>query len=205
MPDWKETSMNALSQLTAQEHRALLLGCGFVLTLLIHAYWCHNVAYPRAFEKHLKNGKPWVYIPLRWKGMYKSQALFFERILLLVALGLGLALTHQLSNSHSPAALSVALIVLAVALFRWNSMWLSFRYRQQEDAYFHLHDSLREKLASEGKDYTETAFRNLAAYQHQHLLRKADEGGHLTLTLKQQAKLSREHRKTHPLREPVES
>lgn len=84
-------------------------------------------------------------------------------------------------------------------------MWLELRYRQQEDAYFHLHDSLKEKLESEGKDYTEAAFRNLAAYQHHHLLRKADEGGHLAQTLREQAQLSKAHRRVSKVREVVES
>lgn len=197
--------MEAIAKLTSQENRLLSMAAAFAITLLVHALWCHHVAYPQAFEKHLKNGKPWVYIPLRWKGFYKSQALWIERALLLVALGLGIALVNQIPAKRSALALSVAFIVLAVALLRWNALWLNLRYRQQEDTYFHLHDSLREKLESEGKDYTETAFRNLAAYQHHHLLRKADEGGHLTQTLKQQAKLSREHRRVHPARETVES
>jgi hypothetical protein len=197
--------MDALSRLSPLENRLIALGSAFALTLLFHALWCHNVAYPRGFEKHLKNGKPWVYIPIRWKGLRKSFALWVENGMLLLALALGIALVHELGSKHSPIALAVAFIVLSVALFRWNALWLSFRYRQQEDSYFHLHDSLKEKLASEGKDYTETAFRNLAAYQHHQLLRKADEGGHLTLTLKQQARLSREHRRILPSRETVES
>ena len=53
------------------------------------------------------------------------------------------------------------------------------RYRQQEDAYYFLHDELRAKLESEGKDMAESAFKSLAAYQHQNLLRKADEKGKL--------------------------
>jgi hypothetical protein len=51
----------------------------------------------------------------------------------------------------------------------------------------------------------ESAFKSLAAYQHQNLLRKADEGGTLLKTLKNQAKISRKYRKEVRTRETVET
>lgn len=91
-------------------------------------------------------------------------------------------------------------------MIRLNSLWLSIPYHQQEDSYYFLHDELRSKLESEGKDMGESAFKSLAAYQHQNLLRKADEQGVLIKTLRQQAKISRKHRKEYSrAEEPVES
>lgn len=197
--------MDALNQIARVENRIWVMAGGFALSLLAHALWTHYIAYPQAFEKHLKNGKPWVYIPLRWKGFYKSQALWVGRLLLLAALGFGLAIVALASKTQTTVALAVAFVLLLVLLIRWNALWLSLRYRQQEDTYYHLHDSLKEKLENEGKDFTEAAFRNLAAYQHQNLLRKADEGGHLTQTLRQQAQLSKARRRVQPTREAVES
>lgn len=197
--------MDTLSQITRVENRIWVMVGGFVVSLMLHALWCHFIAYPQAFEKHLKNGKPWVYIPLRWKGFYKSQAMWIGRLLLLAALGFGLAIVALASKTQMTLSLLVAFVLLLALLLRWNALWLSLRYRQQEDTYYHLHDSLKEKLENEGKDFTEAAFRNLAAYQHQHLLRKADEGGHLTQTLRQQAQLSKARKRVQPARETVES
>jgi hypothetical protein len=197
--------MDAFAQLTRTEHRLIVAASMLAMNLMAHAFWCHFIAYPKGFEKHLKNGKPWVYIPLRWKGFNKALATWGGRILLLAALALGIWVIALALKTQSPWVLSLSAIVLAFALFRWNSIWLELRYRQQEDAYFHLHDSLKEKLESEGKDYTEAAFRNLAAYQHHHLLRKADEGGHLAQTLREQAQLSKAHKRVSKVREVVES
>ncbi len=197
--------MDAITHLTRTENRLLALSGFLVLNLMVHAMWCHYIAYPRAFEKHLKNGKPWVYIPMRWRGFQKFLATWGGRVLLVSALILGLSVIALAAKTQAPWVLALSAIVLALALFRWNSIWLELRYRQQEDTYFHLHDSLREKLESEGKDYTEAAFRNLAAYQHQHLLRKADEGGHLAQTLREQAQLSKAHKRVASTRQPVES
>jgi hypothetical protein len=197
--------MDAFTQFTRTEHRLIAVAGVLAMNLLAHALWCLYIAYPKGFEKHLKNGKPWVYIPLRWKGFHKVISTWGGRALLLSALGLGLLAIALALKTQSPWVLSISAIVLALALFRWNAALLELRYRQQEDAYFHLHDSLKEKLESEGKDYTEAAFRNLAAYQHHHLLRKADEGGHLAQTLREQAQLSKEHRKVNKVRQVVES
>jgi hypothetical protein len=198
-------ALTQFTQFTRIENRIWAMAGGFALSLLAHALWSHYIAYPQAFEKHLKNGKPWVYIPLRWKGLYKSQALWVGRLLLISALAFGLGVVALASIAPMAVALTVAFVLLSALLLRWNALWLSLRYRQQEDTYYHLHDSLKEKLESEGKDFTEAAFRNLAAYQHQNLLRKADEGGHLTQTLRQQAQLSKAHKRVQPSREQVES
>src|SRR6185436_14161982 len=64
----------------------------FVGLLLLHWAWCQFVAYPISFEKNLKRGKSWVYIPLSWKGAYKFQILFFSRIIMLSLVAVGLVL-----------------------------------------------------------------------------------------------------------------
>ena len=51
----------------------------------------------------------------------------------------------------------------------------------------------------------DSAFKNLAAYQHQNLLRKADEQGKLLPTLKAESRKSRKHRKEIKAQEPVET
>ncbi|MDB5048707.1 MAG: hypothetical protein JWO30_1778 [Fibrobacteres bacterium] len=173
--------------------------------LILHWLWCHFIAFPISFEKKLKRGKPWVYIPIRWKGSYKFQIVLVTRILMLALVAVSVALLRDFT--HKTEAPWILLYTLAVGflVLRLNSLWLDFRYRQQEDSYYFLHDELRAKLEGEGKDMAESAFKSLAAYQHQNLLRKADEGGTLIKTLKNQAKISRKYRKEVRTRETVET
>jgi hypothetical protein len=180
------------------------IGLGLLAALLIlHGAWCWMVAYPIAFEKHLKKGKPWVYIPLRWQGGRKFQIVSFSRILMAAAVALGVALAAHFSRRQEWPWLLAYVLILGFLILRLNAFWLDLRYQQQEDSYYFLHDELRTRLESEGKDMAESAFKNLAAYQHQNLLRKADEKGELLKTLRAQARDSRKYRKQ--ARTPVEA
>lgn len=175
------------------------------ILLLSHWAWCHFVAFPISFERKLKRGKPWVYIPIRWKGAHKLQILIFTRLLMLALIAVGvLLLSHYSRKSEGPWILLFA-VLLGFLVLRLNSLWLDSRYHQQEDSYYFLHDELRSKLESEGKDMAESAFKSLAAYQHQNLLRKADEKGMLIKTLRTQAKISRKYRRDTRSRQTVET
>ncbi len=173
--------------------------------LLLHWLWCEFVAYPISFEKNLKKGKSWVYIPKQWKGAYKFQIRLLSRIIMLGLVSTGILLV----NLYTPKVGNVWYMAYGVALgflvMRLDAVWLHIRYQQQEDSYYFLHDELRAKLESEGKTMGEGAFKSLAAYQHQNLLRKADEQGILIKTLGAQAKNSRNQRKVVRIHEPVES
>lgn len=179
---------------------------GLLLGLLIaHWAWCHFVAFPISFERKLKKGKPWVYIPIRWKGAYKFQILLLTRVLMLLVVAAGVVLLRHYTGKTDGAWILIFTIGTGFLVLRLNSLWLDSRYHQQEDSYYFLHDELRAKLESEGKDMAESAFKSLAAYQHQNLLRKADEGGTLIKTLGTQAKMSRKYRKDVRTRETVET
>jgi hypothetical protein len=177
----------------------------FAALLLSQWAWCRFVAYPLAFERKLKQGKHWVYIPLRWKGAHKFQVVLVSRLLMILAVAVGLFLLSHYSRKSTWPWLAGFGLVLGAVVLKLNSLWLSGRYRQQEDAYYFLHDELRAKLESEGKDMADSAFKSLAAYQHQNLLRKADEQGKLLATLKAQSRMSRKHRKETRSQEPVET
>ncbi len=177
----------------------------FAGLLLMHWAWCQFVAYPISFERKLKRGKPWIYIPIRWKGFYKLQIVLVTRLLVLgLTASAVILLSHYSRKSEAPWMVLYALLTGFLAL-RLNVLWLDLRYHQQEDSYYFLHDELRAKLESEGKDMAESAFKSLAAYQHQNLLRKADESGTLIKTLGNQAKISRKYRKDVRTRETVET
>lgn len=167
--------------------------------------WCWLVAYPIAFERELKKGKPWVYIPLRWQGGRKFRILLFSRLLMLAMVALGVALAGHYTRRHEVPWLFAYFLILGFVIMRLNGLWLDLRYQQQEDSYYFLHDELRVRLENEGKDMAESAFKNLAAYQHQNLLRKADEKGELIKTLRAQARMSRKFRKESRTKEPVET
>ncbi len=171
----------------------------------LHWAWCQFIAYPISFEKNLKKGKPWVYIPLRWKGGYKVQIRFVSKAILFCLVATGIFLVNFYSPKTGGVWYMAYGVAVTVIVMRLDSMWLQIRYRQQEDTYYHLHDELRTKLESEGKDMGEAAFKSLAAYQHQNLLRKADEEGSLIKTLGDQAKLSRKSRKETHINEPVQT
>lgn len=177
----------------------------WMLWVVGQALWCQFVAYPLVFEKQLRQGKPWVYIPLRWNGLHRQQAMWVSRLFVL-GHGLFAMWIWEIASGKTGWSWRIPAAILGFVIgMRLHALWLGLRYRQQEDSYFHLHDSLREKLENEGKDYSEAAFRNLANYQHHQLMRKADEEGLFRQTLKQQAKLSRERRKKAPTLPPVEA
>jgi hypothetical protein len=189
----------------AKTHYPYILIGSFVALLLLHWLWCQFVAYPISFERNLKKGKSWVYIPLRWQGAYKVQITLVSRLLLVVVIAVGvLVLCHFTRRTTVPWIIGYGLGI-GVVVTRLNALWLKLRYKQQEDAYYFLHDELRVRLENEGKDIADSAFKSLAAYQHQNLLRKADEQGRLIQTLRSQSKLSRKHRKEIKAQEPVET
>lgn len=182
------------------------IGLGIWAALLLAQWaWCWYVAFPMAFERQLKRGKPWVYIPLRWQGGRKFQIVLGTRLFVFGLAALGTALAAHFTRRSEGPWLFAYFLILGFAVLRLNSLWLDLRYQQQEDAYYFLHDELRARLEGEGKDMAESAFKSLAAYQHQNLLRKADEKRELLKTLSSQAKLSRKHRKDVRTREPVET
>ncbi len=174
------------------------------LLLAIQWAWCQYIAFPISFEKNLKRGKPWVYIPIRWRGAYKTQIKFISKIIVLALVTAGLLVIDAYANKHRGFLYGVYAIGLGIVFMRLEILLLNIRYQQQEDMYYYLHDELRHKLANEGKDIGESAFKSLAAYQYQNFLRKADEQGQLIKTLTAEAKISRKKRKESPIPEPVE-
>ncbi len=96
-------------------------------------FWSNFMAYPAAFERQLRGGKTWVYIPLRWKGFYKSQISSLSRILILAIAADGTALFLHYAHRKQPWILIPVALVLAAAAVRLGGLWNHLRYRQQED------------------------------------------------------------------------
>ena len=172
----------------------------FVLFLAAHFLWCQFAAYPAAFESQLRRGKSWIYIPLRWKGFHKFAVLSLSRLLILSVAGSGTLLlifythifyAHFYTHKQGPLWIAGFATVLFLAVYRLDAFWNHLRYRQQEDAYYRLHDELCAKFTEEG-NHTKAQIRSLVAYQHQQSLHKADEAGHFLAALKAGARRARQ-------------
>jgi len=189
----------------AKPHYQYIAWALFLGLLLLQWAWCRFVAYPISFERNLKKGKSWVYIPIKWKGNYKFRILLFSRLLMLGVIATGMLLASLYTGKAPAWTLFAYGLALGIAILKLNSLWLALGYRQQEDAYYFLHDELRVKLENEGKDIADAAFRSLAAYQHQNILRKADEQGELIRILRKQSHESRQKKRQVRARQPVET
>lgn len=184
-----------------QEHirTVYFLWGALALLLAAQAVWGLFFAYPVGFERMLRRGRTWVYVPLGWKGFRKLQILFVSRVLVLGVTVTGTYLAALLfilreGRKHGSLWIAGTILVLYVIAAWLQATWNGLRYRQQEDAYYLLHDELRAKLEGENKDYSETQLRSLSAYQHQQRLRKADEEGKLLPVLQAEARLFRQAR-----------
>jgi hypothetical protein len=150
--------------------------------------WIHFVAYPARFERMLRQGRTWIYIPLRWKGFYKIQVLFISRLLVVaITLDAVWLMVHYTGN-RKPVWVSAYAAAAYIAASWVGSSWTGLRYRQQEDAYFLQLDELRAKMVQENKDFTDAQLRSLSAYQHQQKLHRADEEGKMLTVLRDEAR-----------------
>lgn len=186
-----------------QQNISMIYGVwgGLVVLLVAQALWSLFFAYPAAFERMLRRGRAWVYVPRRWKGFRKLQVLFVSRLLVLGVAASGAYLFAHHSGRRQ-AWWIAAFVVLCYAVAAWlQGFWNAIRYRQQEDAYYLLHDELKARFEADNKDFTPAQLRSLAAYQHQQRLHKADEEGRFLAVLRAEARRFRQARPVAPLPE----
>ena len=172
------------------------LWSGLAVLLALQFVWVHFIAYPARFERMLRKGRTWIYVPQRWKGFYKLQVLFVSRLLVIGVALIALSLMVHYTGNRKPLWISAYVAAAYIAASWVGSAWSNLRYQQQEDAYFLQLDELRAKLDQENKDYSDAQLRNLSAYQHQQKLHRADEEGKLAAVLRDEA---RRFRKAGPL------
>jgi hypothetical protein len=169
-------------------YTAYWLAGGLAAVLGLQFLWVHFVAYPARFERMLRKGRTWVYIPQRWKGFYKVQVLLVSRLLVIGATLLAVFLMVEYTDNRKPPWVAAYAVAAYVAAAWAGAAWSSLRYRQQEDAYFLQLDELRAKFDLENKDYSDSQLRNLSAYQHQQKLHRADEEGKLLAVIRDEAR-----------------
>jgi hypothetical protein len=176
-----------------QQNMSVVYGLWGALALLLAAQplWNLFFSYPAGFERMLRRGRSWVYVPMRWKGFRKVQILFVARLIVLgIALCSALLLIHYTGKRQTWWL--VGFLVAGYAVATWlQGLWNAVRYRQQEDAYYLMHDEMRDRFVEENKDYTEVQVRSLSAYQHQQRLRKADEENTFLAVLRAEARRAR--------------
>lgn len=179
-----------------QQNMSVVYGLwgGFVLFLAVQPLWNLFFSYPAGFERMLRRGRNWVYVPLRWKGMRKLQILFVSRLIVLGISIMGTLLLVHYTGKRSSWWLAGFFVVCYAGASWLQGVWNAFRYRQQEDAYYLLHDEMRDRFEQENKDYNESQIRSLSAYQHQQRLRKADEEGTFLKVLQSEARRFRQAR-----------
>lgn len=174
------------------------LWSGFALVLAAQGMWSVFFAYPAGLERMLRRGRSWVYVPTAWQGFRRLWILFVSRLLVITGAALwAVLLAHHTGRQK---AWWVALFFLVgYAGFSWlQAFWNGFRFKQQEDAYYLLHDELRARMEGENKDFTGAQLRSLSAYQHQQRLRKAEEEGKFLKVLGEEAKRFRKARTAAP-------
>jgi hypothetical protein len=181
-----------------QQNMSVVYGLwgGLVLLLAAQPLWILFFSYPAGFERMLRRGRSWVYVPLRWKGFFKLQVLLVSRLLVVgVAVCAALLLAHYTGKRQAWWVTGFGVGGYAAAAWL-QALWIGVRYRQQEDAYYLMHDEMRDRFVRENKDYTEAQIRSLSAYQHQQRLRKADEDETFLAVLRAEARRSRQARTT---------
>jgi hypothetical protein len=164
------------------------------LILVAQGFWSLFLAYPGALERMLRRGRSWVYVPMAWQGFRRWRTQLVSRILVLTGSALWAVLLAHHSGRHKAWWVAGFFLIGYAGLSWLQGFWNGFRYKQQEDAYYLLHDELRTKMVAENKDFTEAQLRSLSAYQHQQRLRKADEEGVFLKVLGEEAKRFRQAR-----------
>jgi len=173
--------------MTNKEYLAIV----FIMSFLAYFYWCLYIAYPLVIDTSIKKGKSWLYLPLKWKGLYKKSVQFLTPLLNLSIYSLGLiTLWVYLARISMVVFITASLALMAFHL-SLSSFGRKRRFTQQEDSFFFIRGQLQENMKISGKSLSESEVNNLASFQHQNLLREADKLGKLNEALSKQSKLAK--------------
>jgi len=166
----------------------------FCLSFLAHFYWCLYIAYPLVIDTSIKKGKSWLYLPLKWNGLYKRSIQLLTPLLNLSIYSLGLITLWVYLSQISLVVFIVAAMVLMVINLSLSSFGRKRRFTQQEDSFFFIRGQLQKNMKTSGKTLTESEVYSLASFQHQNLLREADKLGKLNEALTKQSQLAKSHK-----------
>jgi len=170
------------------------LAIAFCLSFLAHFYWSLYIAYPLVIDTSIKKGKSWLYLPLKWKGLYKKTIQLITPILNLTIYSLGLITLWVYLYQISPMVFVVAALALMIVHLGLSSFGRKRRFVQQEDSFFHIRGQVQQNLKTSGKTLSENEVNSLASFQHQNLLREADKIGKLKEAMIKQSRLAKSHK-----------
>lgn len=168
----------------------ILWGLGIFLFISFILWWYPFFAYPIWWQKAVRMGKSWFYLPQGWRGWRLRWIPFINFFIPLLGALLGFgAATSWFSTSTHPFALIFSLVFFSLCLV---VQVLSFgkRKKQQIDAYWNLHQQLGIHYTNQGKDISDADLSHLTAFRHQNALREADQRGKLLRVLAERAKMT---------------
>lgn len=153
------------------------------------------VLYPSWFERQIRLGKKWVYVPIFWKKHKFILGIsgLLARFGLLGAMFVGLFLPMKAQFDEYLMPWVIVCICIATALafdFVMQRLFLPYRYKQQEQSYFT--DLIRafQEADALGQRPNEIEIRSRVSWEHQCALLKADENGRFLEFLRDRAKRS---------------
>ena len=165
--------MNFLLQI----HPAIFIGLA-IGNLATFWRYVQNKAYPIYLEKQIKKGRSWVYLPIGWGPSRRKVTTLLSQILYWVSVALvALALIPFLYESLMLLFLTTS--GYAAALYFISRKWIRYRFKQQENAYFNLLDSIVAEFEREGKQFSDQELHNRSSYEFQNALRSADSNSRL--------------------------
>lgn len=140
--------------------------------------WNQKLAFPLFLNRQLKKNKKWLYIPIFWnlkKKMIKKNHLLIK----FLSLGLWCFFTplslHLYLNLKIGFLIGIFFAILLECLSRY--VWLRKRYKQQEQIFFFELVKASNEAMKSGERTPETELRNRITWEHQQVLRLADERG----------------------------
>ncbi|MBF0432355.1 MAG: hypothetical protein HQK83_13805 [Fibrobacteria bacterium] len=174
----------------------------FITLLLFQYFWDLFIAYPVVLDNYIKRGQSWLYLPLKWNSWIKKFINFFNPIVFALTLFSGGAALYFNTPFLKLYITIPVFIVLATGFTFINDLLLKKRFHQQEDLYFYVRGKIQKQMSQKGKGLSELEINNLASFQHQNMLREADEKHkfipELNLQSKQAKKVLKAQRKPVP-------
>jgi hypothetical protein len=169
-------------------------GISGILSLLAYIllwYWCLYAAYPLSLDKKIKKGKSWLYIPAKWRDKRKLLVILLTPFFLILPILLSTQSLSLAAGNTSLFFISGSAFISSLLVMTLFSYLVNIHFRQQQDFYFYIKDQISFKSELDGKKLSNMEINNLASFQHQNFLQKADKEGMLLMALKKQTQLAK--------------
>ncbi len=153
---------------------------GFLFLLIGYWFWWLFIAYPIELDLFIKKGTSYLYLPMKWKGIYKIFIIRLTQFFGFAILCSGITALWLYLEHLDPLYFVGSALAFMGFLFLAKSSYRKKRFNQQMNAYFFIRNKIYSETNEKGKKLNELEIDNLASFQHQNILRGADENGILT-------------------------